>query len=206
MNWKDRFSNLNVVVLDCDGVLLNYNAAYPGVWKKAFNEPLPQINPHAYHAAAEYGAVFASQSHKERFYAAFDAEAWSTMPALPGALEACKILVEKGLHLVCVSSMPPEFANARQKNLYDLGFPIDTVIATGRVEGRNPKLEVLREIAPVAFADDLADNFYGIDWPMHKALIDYGQDDSPNRNLDLAIADTHHASLLDFAKIFVITN
>lgn len=188
------------IVLDCDGVLLNYNAAYPKVWKKAFGKELLALQPGAYHAFNEYGAAFEGEGHKQRFFAHFDEDAWSTMPALAGAISACTRLSEAGFQLICVSSMPDAYAKARQKNFQDLGFPIDTVIATGRVPGRNPKLETLRRLAPVAFVDDLADNFHGVDWGMHKALVDYGQADSPNRTIEPILADSTHRSLADFAS------
>lgn len=39
----------------------------------------------------------------EQFLQCFDEEFWSTIPALPGALEACHLLKEAGYDLVCVS-------------------------------------------------------------------------------------------------------
>lgn len=189
-----------IVALDCDGVLLNYNAAYPKVWKKAFGEELLACKPGAYHASNEYGIELVAGTKREQFFSHFDDEAWSTMPAFPGALDASKALVKAGFTLVCVSSMPDQFAAARQRNLHALGFPIDLVIATGRIKGSNPKLETLRKLKPVAFVDDLVHNFAGVDWPMHKALIDRGQSDSPNRDEDLQSADSLHGSLSDFVE------
>lgn len=188
----------NLIALDCDGVLLDYNAAYPGVWRRAFGEELPPRNPACYHAAGAFGVKFTDPEVKARFYNHFDEEAWSTMPSLPGALQACHRLVELGFELVCVSSMPSEFAAARLTNLRALEFPIDTVIATGRhAQAANPKLEDLNRLQPVAFVDDLAHNFAGLPPGIHKALIERGHVDSPNLGY-ASEHDSQHTSLSDF--------
>ncbi len=187
-----------LIVLDCDGVLLDYNAAYPGVWRRAFGQELPPRNHDCYHAAGAFGIRFTDDRDKARFYEHFDEHAWSTMPELPGALQACQRLVELGFELLCLSSMPPEFANARLRNLHALQFPIETVIATGRYgQAENPKLEDLRRLMPVAFVDDLAHNFSGLPAGIHKALIERGHVDSPNLGY-ASEHDTQHASLSDF--------
>jgi hypothetical protein len=188
-----------IFALDADGVLLNYNRAFPGVYQKAFGKPLELIRPDAYHATNAYGLTLAKGTPEyDQFYAHFGYEAWSTMPVYDGVVEACHALHQAGYTLVCVTSMPPEFEQARMENLRAHGLPFEQVIATGRYKGINPKLEVLQQLQPVAFADDLAHNFHGLDGSVHKGLIDYGNYDSPNRTLDLSVADSTHSSLLEF--------
>lgn len=189
-----------LIALDADGVLLNYNMAFPRVHEKAFGKPLPKVRS-AYHARNVYDLYLpkGTPGH-DQFFAHFQDEDWEAMPALEGAVEACHELHDAGYRLVCVSSMPPEFADARRRNFRALGFPIEQLIAVGRHGEGNPKLEVIHELAPVAFVDDLASNFQGVHCGVHKALIEYGHFDSPNQELDPALADSQHGSLWHFAQ------
>lgn len=187
------------IALDADGVLLNYNAAFPGVHQKAFGRPLPQVRK-AYHARNVYDLVLPKGTPEhDVFFAHFVEEDWRKMPALEGAVEACHALHDAGFRLVCVTSMPPEHAPARVHNFRELGFPIEDVIAVGRHGEGNPKLETIEMLSPMAFVDDLASNFEGLGAHVHKALIEYGHFDSPNLELDPALADSQHASVKQFA-------
>jgi FMN phosphatase YigB (HAD superfamily) len=193
-----------LIALDCDGVLLNYNLVYPAVWKRAFGTELVMRDPRFYHACRVYGVDLSDPQVSARFHAAFDEEVWQSIPAMPGAVQACRDLVRRGHELVCVSSMPREFAPARNKNLQALGFPVQAVVATGHgaVAGANPKLEALTRLAPCAFVDDLARNFIGLPREVYKALIEPGHEDSPNVGLP-RVHDSAHRSLADFASFWL---
>ena len=192
-----------LLALDCDGVLLDYNAAFPGVWRAAFGTELKLAVPASYHASAAYGIEFRDDAHRVAFFAAFGEEAWSKMPALPGALEACMRLSKAGYELVCVTSMPVAFQAARVRNLLELGFPIETVFAVGRPGTDNPKREVLNRLMPLAFVDDLAHNFRQVDPAVHKALVHGGEHDNPNSDEHRVMADSVHADLAGFAHVWL---
>ena len=193
-----------LIALDCDGVLLDYNLSYPAVWKRAFGTDLVQRDVRYYHADRVYGVDLSDPQVKARFHAAFDAEIWQSMPALPGALQACHDLVRSGHELVCVSAMPAEFVPARRSNLQALGFPIEQVVATGPQgsDGGNPKRDPLARLAPCAFVDDFARNFAGLPGPLHKALIERGHEDSPNIGLP-GWHDSQHRDLQGFADYWL---
>lgn len=196
-----------ILAFDADGVLLNYNAAFPRVHQKAFGTPCELVRPDAYHATNAYGLSFVEGSAEQaQFYAHFGQEEWSTMPLFPGVKEACQVLHEAGYEIVCVTSMPTRFADARRENFRLHGLPIERVIATGRYLGDNPKRSHIEELAPVAFVDDLAHNFIGLGPQVHKALIDYRNYDSPNLGRDLSMVDTTHGSLLEFAHWWLMTH
>ena len=191
----------NLLVLDADGVMLDYNAAYPKVWKAAFGEDLVRVRENCYHAHTEYGVELSDPLKKKMFYSAFDDRVWSDMPALAGAVEGAQLLAAAGYRLICVTSMPTRFQGARHQNLQKLGFPIERVIATGRKFKSNPKLAALAELQPAAFVDDLLHNFDAVPDDVHKALIDYGNVDSPNLGLEDKFSHhSVHGSLLDFAR------
>lgn len=189
-----------LIALDADGVLLHYNAMFPVAWQRAFGEPLQVQRPGAYHAATEYGVSFLDEAMEQRYRDHFDEALWRALPALPGAVEACRQLVEAGYRLVCVSSLPQQYQQARFDNLQAHGFPIEAVLATGHAKGRSTKTDTLNALAPVAFVDDLALNFEGLQAGIHTALLDAGQFDSPNRQADLSRIHSRHGTLAEFAQ------
>jgi beta-phosphoglucomutase-like phosphatase (HAD superfamily) len=73
-----------IIILDCDGVILNYNRAYPKVWKSAFGVDLELKREGCFHAFNEYDCLFKSDEEKQQFYAAFTEEHWATMPPALG--------------------------------------------------------------------------------------------------------------------------
>lgn len=192
----------NVLAIDGDGVLLDYRQAYPLVWKKAFGEELVMKRPDAYHAHNAYGLTWKDKDQEKLFFQHFDDEAWSTMPAFEGVHEGCELLVSAGYRLVCVTSMNPDFEDARRRNFRALGLPIAEVHAVKRAATGNPKLAMLRELGALALVDDLPDNFEGLGAGTHRAYIDYGRYDAPGIGTPVRI-DTRHANFLDFARYWV---
>lgn len=189
------------LAVDCDGVLLDYNAAYAVAWQRAFGETPKLLNPHAYWAADRWSVRKLEGAELVHFRSVLDEEFWSTIPAAAGALEACGILTDMGLELTCVTAMEPHFHRARVSNLRTLGFPIRQVIATaGTVNGDNPKAAALNALQPVAFVDDFAPYLGGIHAGTHLALIDRDPVGSPNtRNLQQE-PHSRHPDLLGFAR------
>jgi hypothetical protein len=172
------------IALDCDGVLLDYSTAYASAWDRAFGtRPVIQ---------------------NDRAYSVFDEEFWSTVPAVPGAVEACGLLESQGIRLVCVTALDNQFASARLKNLNDLGFPIVQVITTGHDASiRSPKASALAALKPMAFVDDFAPYMVGVDDCIHKALIVRDPVGSPNVGAALEHSHSQHADLLGFARWWI---
>lgn len=186
------------IALDADGVLLDYNRAWGALWQEAHGRPLECMEPRAYHATTYWGAEDPDQSHP--FWSLFDQKGWRNMPAMPGAVEACRRLAAAGHRLVCVTSMPGHHQQTRLANLQDLGFPIDEVIATGSgVPGRNPKREAIEALAPDWFVDDELRKLRGLD-QVKCVLIDPGHPDSPNEGQDDSFIQFRVPTLLDFAN------
>lgn len=195
-----------LLVFDADGVLFKYNDSYPHVWREAFGQELLKVANNCYHAHNEYGVEFESPAQKAKFFDTFDARFWSTMTPLPGAVEATRMLSAAGFRLICVSSMPQAFEDARLENFRALGMPIERVYATGRTTevAGNPKLEILLQLKPDGFADDLLKNFEGVPESIHRAFIDYGNADSPNIGLGNEFPfDSKHSSALEFARYWM---
>ncbi|MGE8495733.1 HAD family hydrolase [Comamonas sp.] len=193
-------SGHRVLALDADGVLLDYNLAYATAWRRAFGRYPDLRNPHAYWAADRWDVERLSGEALHRFRAGFDAQFWSALPAVPGALAACQQLEAAGFELVCLTALQPHFAQARLGNLQALGFPIGRVIATGSdASDGSPKAAALAQLKPLALVDDYLPNFAGLPEGIHGALVLREPDGSPNCGPALQQLHSTHASLAAFA-------
>ena len=168
-------------LIDCDGVMLDYNQAFKEYYEKIYNKKLYLTNPKSYHAVNVWGV--GKMSSEEYIY--FKKEMakngmWENMPALPDALEFVKE-ISKYFTVWCLTSMPTEYENDRLKNLKKLGFPIERVIATSRIADENPKKKFVDDLQPMYFLDDLRQNFKDISHRKTKFLfLQWNHEDSPN--------------------------
>jgi phosphoglycolate phosphatase-like HAD superfamily hydrolase len=190
-----------VIALDADGVLLDYSTAYAGAWERAFSWHPVERDPSAYWPMDRWGVDRLAGEPLERFRACFDAEFWSTIPAIAGAVEACHALHDAGFTLVCVSALEIHYEAARLNNLRRHGFPIERVVATGSIAGPvSPKAAALAELDPRAFVDDYLPYLRGLKPSIHTALVLRQSTGSPNVGADLAAVCSVHANLLAFSR------
>lgn len=193
-----------IIALDADGVLLDYGTAYGRAWARFSGSDPVERDPQAYWPIERWAVPRLSGRDLEDFRRQFDQDFWSSIPAMPGALQACQLLVEKGHELVCVTALDEQFGQARQRNLQSLGFPITRVITTSmEALHESPKAPVLRALQPVAFVDDFGPYFDGVDPGIHKALVIRDPNGSPNTNEVLERVDSSHQDLLGFARWWI---
>lgn len=196
----------HIIALDADGVLLDYGGAYADAWAKAFGERPALRDATAYWPIDRWAVEPLVGDRLLTFRAAFDENFWSTVPAIDGAIEACRRLVAAGYQLVCVSSMDPAFATARRRNLEGLGFPIVDVIPTSPDAGHiSPKADAVAKLRAVAFVDDYLPYHRGIQPSVHRALILRDANGSPNTGADLACVDSLHVNLAAFTDWWLAT-
>ncbi len=188
-----------LIALDADGVLLDYHTAYADAWARAFGERPRERDPQAYWPMDRWDVVRLDEAGRARMRACLDEHFWSTMPALPGAVEACHRLHAAGFRLVCVSALEAEFEDARLRNLRALGLPIERVIATGNAgEDRSPKASALDALQPAAFVDDYLPYLRGVSPTVHTALVLRAPNGSPNHGRELSLARSVHQDLAAF--------
>lgn len=193
-------TSATVLALDADGVLLDYNLAFAAVWERAFGVRPVEQDPQAYWATDRFGLTRLEGDAMLHFRSHFDDGFWADVPVLPGAVEACRALAKAGHELVCVSALPPEFADARLRNLRAHGFPIQQVLATGHeASERSPKADAINTLAPLAFVDDYLPYMSGVSATVHKALVMRGSTRSPNAGPALADVHSQHTDLRDFS-------
>lgn len=197
--------NKGVIALDAHGVLLDYGLAYATAWQKAFGTYPRERNPQAYWPLDRWEVDRVSGERLDQLRRAFDNDFWCSIPAVDGAVEACRLLRSAGHELICVTALPEEFRSARERNLRAHGFPIDLVHATDNVATEaSPKADTLNALRPVAFVDDYLPYLRGVEPTIHRALILRGISGSPNVGEDLVHADSQHADLNAFARWWLL--
>lgn len=204
MNRHNTGGSRALVALDADGVLLDYNLAYAHAWEKAFGKFPAERDPQAYWAIDRWDVERLEGQDLVRFRRTFDADFWATIPPLPGADEACDILVQSGYELVCVTALAPEYHEARTENLKRLRLPISAVHSVRHSDGGvSPKAVTLLDLRPSAFVDDYLPYLRGVDPAIHRALITRERNGSPNQGHTAGLVSSEHCNLLDFARWWV---
>ncbi|HEY4069170.1 MAG TPA: HAD family hydrolase [Burkholderiaceae bacterium] len=190
-----------LIALDADGVLLDFHLGYASAWQRAFGVVPAERDPLAYWPIDRWAVERLDDTERRaRFRAAFDTRFWTTVPAIAGAVEACHRLHDAGHELICVSALDLEHEAARLRNLRDLGFPIERVVATGNASGeRSPKADAIEALRPIAFVDDYLPYLRGLPAEVHTALVLRGPNGSPNTGAELALAKSTHEDLAAFA-------
>lgn len=188
-----------LIALDADGVLLDFHLAYASAWQRAFGTYPRERDPQAYWPIDRWDVERLDATRRAQFRVQFGEYFWATCPALPGAVDACQRLVEAGFELVCVSALEHEHGPARLRNLRELDFPIERVIATGNATGeRSPKADAIEGLNPIAFVDDYLPYLRGIPEQVHTALVLRAPNGSPNAGDEMQLAKSVHQDLAEF--------
>ena len=91
---------MKIILTDCDGVLLDWEAAYHG-WMEQHGYTI--INPGVYEMDVAYGI---SKAESKRLVKVFNESAWmGFLPALRDARSGVARLVEHGYRFVCITSL-----------------------------------------------------------------------------------------------------
>ncbi|MDQ6628434.1 MAG: HAD family hydrolase [Pseudomonadota bacterium] len=194
----------SVLALDADGVLLDFHLGYAGAWQRAFGSAPKERDALAYWPMDRWHVDRLDDVRRAHFRQHFDHAFWTTVPAMVGAVEACHRLHDAGFDLVCVSALDSQFEASRLRNLRELGFPIERVIATGNAAGeRSPKADAIAALDPQAFVDDYLPYMRGIPAHVHSALILRAPNGSPNQGAELVLAKSVHEDLAGFADYWL---
>ena len=114
-----------IIARDADGVLLDFGVAYAGAWQKAFGAYPDERDPLAYWPIDRWEVERVEGDRLDLLRRAFDNEFWSSIPPVPGAVEACHSLAMAGYELV---GRPPvrtlarndDHLEAKKRNRYRL--------------------------------------------------------------------------------------
>lgn len=192
----------DVIAIDGDGVIFNWNDAYATLWDRCFGEKLVVKDEKAYFAMDRFKVPTLTGAAKQKFRDARDEWFWTTMPILPGAIEACQLLIQQGYELVMVTAADHSTREYRQFNLISKGVPIHKVYTVdSEVTSVSPKAKVLEELRPLVFIDDYLPYFKGIRPSIYKVLIDRNKEcpNNPNNGDGRKHIQMFSSSLLDYA-------
>lgn len=191
-----------IIVLDCDGVLLNYNETFGYIWEDFFQEKILVKNSNSFFAENYYG-INIPKEKEEDFYEHFNQKAWGLMNELPQAIEATHKLKEAGYKILVVTSINKSAQEPRHNRLLQLGFSVDATIATGlKIGQHNPKKTYIDALQPEYFVDDLIDNFHNLESKSHLILIENNWHDSPNKDHNIKL-HSEHPSLWNFVDTHI---
>lgn len=190
------------IALDCDGVILDYNHTWGKILSSFLQqEVFPKKTAYFAYNVFDYKL---SKEQTKKFHEIFHEHGWIQMQALQGALEAIKILQKKKFEIHIVTSIPQEAHLYRKTNLQNLGIDFNSLHTVGFHENINPKKEIINNMNPLYFVDDLLQNFEGVNNTTNCILIDIPGEDNPNHfyhNKDNIVLHSTHNCLLDFAKM-----
>lgn len=188
-----------ILALDADGVLLDFHLGYAAAWERAFGERPRERDPQAYWPMDRWNVDRLDRAGLDRFKVEFGEHFWESLPPIAGAIDACHRLHDAGYALICVSALELRYEAARLRNLRELGFPIERVIATGNTTGeRSPKADAIEALRPAAFVDDYLPYLRGVPAEVHTALVLRAPNGSPNTGEELRLARTVHQDLAGF--------
>ena len=199
----------DVIAIDGDGVIFNWNDAYASLWKRCFNEEVVVHDEKAYYAIDRFKVPKLVGEKHQHFRSSRDEQFWTTMPILPGAIEACYLLIDAGFELVMVTAADHSTREYRQHNLTSMGVPISKVYTVSdKPTTISPKAKVLEELRPLVFIDDYLPYFKGIRPSIYKVLIDRNKEcpNNPNQGVGRKHIQMFSDSLLDYAQRITTPN
>lgn len=183
--------NPRAIVLDVDGVLLDFDGGILTLGQRVLGRPLVPQTRH-FPLGQRYGLT---REDDRRVWDALADGGFRHLPLLPGADEAVRRLRAAGMTLHLVTGIDPSHASDRLANLRDHGIEVDSIDCVGF--GLSRKDAVIARHAPVAFVDDRLNHLHDVPFVPHRVWIDHGDEQYgiPHQ------AATHRATrLLDWVE------
>lgn len=185
-----------VVVLDLDGVLLDFESAWKDCAEEALNRPVLQVSNH-YDLGERFGL---SPRDVSRVWTRFDrGNWWERVPPTEHAWELLDGLERMGLSIWAVTNVDLEHRDARANSL-DQMIPKNKIICLGETATPEDRASILRGLKPMAFIDDLVENANAaIDHAAVTVLLDSGYHYAEQAACGVTVID----HLLDFPETFL---
>lgn len=162
--------NPRTIVLDVDGVLLDFDAGMRTLGQRVLGRPLVPITRH-FPLGQRYGLT---QEEDRQMWGALVQDGFRHLPMLPGADEAVRRLQDAGMAIHLVTGIAPTLASARLANLRDHGITVDGIVCVGH--GLSRKDDALAQLAPIAFVDDRLNHLADAPFVPHRVWIDHGDE------------------------------
>lgn len=159
------------IVLDTDGVILNFGENYIQFAEKLLGRKLNHnISKYPLHELLQ---IPEKEAHYvwERFNYLNE---WEKIPPLQDVEKAIEMINDYKLEVYIVTSIDNQYQQARQRNLNSIGLFPKEIICVGANHGHKNK--IITDINPIAFADDRLDHLQRSKDIKHLVWIDQGQE------------------------------
>jgi len=168
-NFKVNEKN---VVLDCDGVLLDFDRSFRKVGIDILGRTLTPVL-RAYDLKNRYGLT---SNELNNIWSAMDdhPHGWKNLPVFEGAIEAALQLKAQGLSVHLVTGIPEHLAESRLLNLALHGLEPDSIHCVGG--GGSPKVEKMKMFSPFMFVDDRLHLLHESPFVPYRVWVDLDQE------------------------------
>lgn len=151
------------LVLDVDGVLLNFIEAFEQVaiaMQDEFGKKI-EVKPHLYNLTDRLGIT--AEEEKKVWTRFAENGTWANLNPLPGVEESIKKINEANFDIYIVTAIEDLFKEERLINLGKIGISPSEIHCVGY---GNSKVEYINQIKPDVFIDDRLEH-------LHKANVTY---------------------------------
>lgn len=154
------------VVLDVDGVLLDFGKTYIEVAQDIYKG---KLNPD--HSHYDLHDLLQIEKHEnDLVWDEFSRRnSFANLTPYPGVIESIKKINEDKIDVYIVTAIDACYESARLENLAKIGLKPKEIYCVGG--GHASKKEVIESIAPLAFVDDRLDNLYSSQSVTHKIWV-----------------------------------
>lgn len=165
----------NRIVLDVDGVILNFNDHF----RKHVSEVLHRDIKEYCKSYELHERLNISKAEHDLAWSTFgDMGKWKDIEPLPGSREAVLGLINMGYEIYLVTGIDEEYKEHRLKNLIDkIDFLPKEIHCVG--SGRTLKDHKIREINPVMFVDDRLEQLHTNQEVPLLVWVDHGDEQHP---------------------------
>lgn len=162
---------MNKIVLDTDGVILDFGSNYVNFAEKLLGKKLN-------HNISKYplqDLLQVNEKEADYVWEKFNSlNEWERIPPFEEVEKAIEIINDFKLEVYIVTSIDKEHMFARKKSLNSIGLYPKEIICVGANHGHKNK--VITEINPIAFVDDRLDHLHRSQDVQHLVWIDQKQE------------------------------
>lgn len=143
--------NRDLVVMDVDGVVLDFYKGAARVLEEMLGRPMVKVDPRP---ATKYRYGLTDEEYQRmRVVMRTHEHGWGNLPTLPGAVEGIHRLIKSGKTVAFLSSCGQSLFDLRRENLDRLGLSHCALMCVEDAD-KNAKGVVLEKIRPGVFMDD----------------------------------------------------
>lgn len=175
------------IVLDVDGVLLNFIDAFDQVahtLKDEFGKEL-ELNKNLYHLTHRLGITQEQENIVWKKFA--EIGMWENLDPLPGVIDAVKKIKDADFDIYIVTAIDEKNKEARMKNLEKIGVIPKEIHCVGY--GQN-KIDIINKINPDVFIDDRLEHLHNAECAYHLVWIEddvVQHNHKDDRGVDVAV-------------------